>query len=224
MTETIKEIVVNTFDSNPTLATIIIAMLPIFELRGAIPFGMSTQLWGDMALSPISSFLVSLFASSLVVPIIALLVSPILKWLKTTKMFCKLAEWFETKIKKHTTKIENTSTIPNENLTPSAPQKNNINNTKKMWGVFLFVGIPLPLTGVYTGTCMAVMLGLNFYETLLCVVGGNILAGIIMLITSTIFKSNTLVVLYIFIAVLIAILLYNLIKKLILKFKTKSSI
>lgn len=199
MTETIKEFVVNMFSGNPMLATFIIAMLPIFELRGAIPFGMSTQIWGANALKPVVSFLTSFLATSLVVPIVALIFIPILNALKNSRWFKNLATKFEEKIK---TKSDKIKTKGNGKL-------------KKMLGVGLFVAIPLPLTGVYTGTCIAVMLGLNFYETLISVAAGNLIAGLIMLALSTIFKNNTLIVLVAFLILLVIFLVTELIIKLI---------
>lgn len=203
MAESIKEIIISTFNDNAMFATFIIALLPIFELRGAIPFGMSTEIWGINALSPLNSFLTSFLATSLLIPIIAIIFIPILNTFKKTKLFKKMAIKFENRIKSKTEKIENKS-------------KSKI---KKMLGVLLFVAIPLPLTGVYTGTCMAVMLGLNFYETLVSAVTGNLIAGLIMLLVSTIFKNNTLVVLYGFLILLAIIIVVGIIIKLIRKRK-----
>ncbi len=187
------------------LATFIIAMLPIFELRGAIPFGMSTQIWGNIALSPVVSFLTSFLATSLVVPIITLIFIPLLNALKRSLWFKSLASKFEERIKAKSDKIKTKGT----------------GTLKKMLGVGLFVAIPLPLTGVYTGTCIAVMLGLNFYETLISVVAGNLIAGLIMLGISTIFKNNSLLVIAIFIILLVIFVLINLTKKLIQKLRSK---
>lgn len=206
MTETIKEAIINLFNNNSAMATFVLALLPIFELRGAIPFGMSTQIWGENALTPLSSFLTSFLATSLVVPIIYFIFTPILNLFKKTKLFKKIAERFENRIKEKSNKMENSNTL------------------KKMIGVFLFVAIPLPLTGVYTGTCVAVVLGLNFYETLISCVGGNFIAGIIMLLFSTIFKNNTLIVLYAFIIILVLILLTGFIVKLIKKRSKSKSV
>ncbi len=206
MTETIKEAIINLFNNNSVMATFVLALLPIFELRGAIPFGMSTQIWGENALTPLSSFLTSFLATSLVVPIIYFIFTPILNLFKKTKLFKKIAEKFENRIKEKSNKMENSNTL------------------KKMIGVFLFVAIPLPLTGVYTGTCVAVVLGLNFYETLIACVGGNLIAGIIMLLLSTIFKNNTLIVLYAFIIILVLILLTGFIVKLIKKRSKSKSV
>lgn len=206
MAENIKNIIINTFNDNASLATLIIAMLPIFELRGAIPFGMSKSIWGQYALSPLHSFLVSLFGTTLVIPIVALIFSPLLKLLKKTRLFTSLAEKVENRIKTKSEKIDTSTKL------------------KKIIGVLIFVSIPLPLTGVYTGTCIAVLLGLNMYEILLSVGTGNIIAGLIIVALSTILKDNTLIVLYCFIAILIVLLLIGLIKRLLNHKKQKDPI
>ena len=101
----------------------------------------------------------------------------------------------------------------------------NKNNAKSNWlKIFLvmsFVAIPLPLTGVYTGTVIAVLMGLNFYECLLACVSGNLIAGIIITLISSVLKENSIYLLIAFIGILILTILFSLIKKLIIKLKAK---
>lgn len=205
MTETIKNTIVNCFQNNPWIATFIVALLPIFELRGAIPFGMSTQIWAGLALTPTLSFLTSLLATSIIVPVIALIFTPLINHLKNSKLFKKLAISFETKIKNKT-----------NNISQKGQSK-----LSKIISVFLFVAIPLPLTGVYTGTCVAVMLGLNFYEILLSVCGGNLIAGLIVLLISTVFKNNTIIVLLGFILLTILFIIFGFVLKKLKKGKAQ---
>jgi len=98
MTDWISGILVNIFGNNVVLATVLISMVPIFELRGAIPIGVH-ELWGSVALNNWTAFGWSLLGSSLVVPIIALIFIPIINWLKKTKLFGKLATSIEQRIK-----------------------------------------------------------------------------------------------------------------------------
>ncbi len=206
MIETIQNSIVNAFDGNPLLATFIIALLPIFELRAAIPFGMSASIWGVCALSPIQAFLISFLATSLIIPFIALIFIPLLNYLKTTKPFKNISEKLINHFKKKADSV-------------------NKNNTKSNWlKIFLvmsFVAIPLPLTGVYTGTVIAVLMGLNFYECLLACVSGNLIAGIIITLISSVLKENSIYLLIAFIGILILTILFSLIKKLIIKLKAK---
>ena len=210
MIETIQNSIVNAFDGNPLLATFIIALLPIFELRGAIPFGMSASIWGVYALSPIQAFLISFLATSLIIPFIALIFIPLLNYLKTTKPFKNISEKLINHFKKKADSV-------------------NKNNAKSNWlKIFLvmsFVAIPLPLTGVYTGTVIAVLMGLNFYECLLACVSGNLIAGIIITLISSVLKENSIYLLIAFIGILILTIVFSLIKKLIIKLKaTKQNI
>ena len=66
MTEWLKELFVSIFGSNSWLATIIISMIPIIELRGAIPFGSAVSLWGENALPVWKSFLFSVLGCTIV--------------------------------------------------------------------------------------------------------------------------------------------------------------
>ena len=89
MIEVFSKILTTLFGSNSWLATIFISMFPIIELKGAIPVGMSYDFWGNNALNSTQAYLCSLVGSSIIVPILALVFMPILKWMKSTKIFKK---------------------------------------------------------------------------------------------------------------------------------------
>ena len=228
MTELIREIFSTIFGDNVILATILIAMLPIIELRGAIPFGMSIEFWGVNALNNITSFLWSFLGSSLVVFILALCFIPLINWLKKTKWFSGIATKIENRIKNKTDKInqdvESKTTEHTENI--GLASENNKSN-KKTWlkvvGLFSFVAIPLPLTGVWTGTCIGVMLGFNYWQTCTIVVLGNLTAGLIITFVCSIFPAFTTIILYIFLGSIAVFLLYGLIKGIIVKRKSKKA-
>lgn len=201
MAKIVMDSIIGTFGSNPLLATFIVALLPIFELRGAIPFGMSTQIWGTQALSAIQSFLISFFASLIVIPVVAVVFVPLLNFLKTTKLFKNISQ----------------NVFNHFLLKANLLNKNNSSHTLKILGVMGFVAIPLPLTGVYTGTVIAVLLGLNFYETLIACGCGNLIAGVIVTLLATVLKDNTIYLLYVFLGLLVVTLIIAIIKKLIKK-------
>lgn len=205
--QSIQEFFVEHF-SNPILATLIIAILPIFELRGAIPFGMSMAFWGSRALNLGTAFFVGFVGSSIVVPIVALIFKPVLNYLKNTKLFHTLATKLEDRVKSKGNGIAN---------------KNS--RWRKILGVMLFVGIPLPLTGAYTGTMIAVSIGLSFADTLISVITGNLIAGIIITIFSSISDGASTIILILFIIVLCAMITISVLKYLYNKFiKGKISI
>lgn len=231
MTEFIENIFSTIFGNNVILATILIAVVPIIELKGAIPFSMSPEIWGTVALSEWKAFLFAFLGSSLIVPILALIYNPIIKWLKTTKLFRKIAEKIENRVSSKKQKIEedvNNKTENKESLDNSENGQAKKFDKKfilKLLGVFMFVAIPLPLTGVWTGTCIAVALGLNFGWTCLTVISGNLIAGLIITLISHLFGEATIIFVYILLAIVVLVILFGLIKKLISKKaseKTKS--
>lgn len=213
MTEWLKNLFVAIFGTNSPLATVIISMIPIIELRGAIPFGSAVELWGEYALPVWQSFLYSVLGCSIVCVILTFLFWPIFKWLKSTKLFKKLA-----------TAIENKLNKSSKNINDKVQAEKNGKKTHwiKWWGVFTFVAIPLPLTGVWTGTCIALFIGLSKKDTMLSVILGNMVAGIIMLAITYLFGDNTLIVLWLFLGLVLVFALVLGVRAIIKKVKNKS--
>ena len=214
MSEWIKDFFVTIFGSNSWLATIIISMIPIVELRGAIPFGSAVSFWGEHALPVWKSFLFSVLGSTLVCVILTFLFWPVFKWLKKTKMFKKLADAVENKLNRSSKNI-------NDKVQAES-------NEKKIWwlkwlGVFAFVAIPLPLTGVWTGTCIALFVGLNKRDTMTSVILGNLIAGIIMMIISYFFADNTMIVFLVFLGLVAVFILYFAIRAIVKKIKNRKT-
>ena len=215
MAEWIKNLFVAIFGDNSWLATTIISMIPIVELRGAIPFGSAISFWGENALPVWKSFLFSVFGSTFVCVILTFLFWPIFKWLKKTKFFKKLAEAIENKLNRSSKNI-------NDKVQAET-------NEKKTWwikwlGVFAFVAIPLPLTGVWTGTCIALFIGLSKKDTMISVILGNLVAGTIMMIISYFFADNTMIVLLVFFALIALFILYFAVRAIVKKIKNKKNI
>ena len=214
MTEWLKELFVTIFGTNSWLATIIISMIPIIELRGAIPFGSAVSLWGEHALPVWKSFLYSILGCSIVCVILTFLFWPIFKWLKQTKLFKKLANAIERK-------LNNSS----KNITDKVQSEKNQSKTRwiKWFGVFAFVAIPLPLTGVWTGTCIALFVGLSKKDTMISVILGNMVAGLIMMAISYFFADNTMIVLWFFLALLAVFAIVLGIRAIIKKVKARKN-
>ena len=133
-----------------------ISMLPIVELRGAIPAGalLGLPLW--------SNYLVSAIGNFLPVPFILLFIRRILSWMKTTKHFAKIALWLEEKAEKNTAKVMKYATF----------------------GLFLFVAIPLPGTGAWTGALVAALVNMRMKYALPSILLGVMAAGVIMSLAS----------------------------------------
>ncbi len=224
MTEFIGEIFSTIFNGNVILATIFVSMVPIMELKGGIPFGMSEAFWGVNALDRWPAFGWAYLGCSLVVVFLYFAFVPIMRFLRKTKMFKGLANYIDNKVNSKSKQInqdENQTTANVEksqgSIKPSAKSM-----AYKMLGVFIFTAIPLPLTGVWMGTCLAVALGLNFWQTMLSVQVGNLVAGIIISTICVIFPQFTHWLIYIFLILVLAVFIYELIKRKIVKNKQEN--
>ena len=215
MTELIHNIFATIFGDNVVLATILISMVPIIELRGAIPFATNTGFWGSLAMNNWTAFGWSLLGSSAFVPVIALMSIPLINWLKRTKLFGKLAKALENRIKNKASNIDGADEMS---------KRFSKAYWKKMIGVFIFVSIPLPLTGVWTGTCIALFLGLDFFSTCASVICGNVVAGLFITLILQFFPWLNDWLFYIFLTIIAVVIVYELIKYLITKKKSRATI
>lgn len=154
---------------NGQLATIIMSFVPLIELKGGIVFARG------IGIDFIYAFILAYLGSTFVFFPIYFLLRPILNLMKKIKWFNKLA-----------LKIESYFAEKAENAKNQATKKNRSQTFLKQMGVFIFVAIPLPMTGVWTGTAIAVFLNLKFKDAILPVVIGNMVAGLIISILAEI--------------------------------------
>ena len=148
------------------LIVFLISMVPLVELRGAIPYAIGFDL-------PIlESYIIAIIGNMLPVPIIYLFARKVLEWGKDKKLTKKFFTWCLDKGEKGGKKLQEKA------------------GKGLYFALFLFVGIPLPGTGAWTGTLAASILDMDFKKSVLSVMLGVILAGIIMgLISLGIFKG-----------------------------------
>lgn len=158
MTEFIRELV-----GNDVWATIVMSFVPLIELKGGIVFARSCGL--DFFLS----FLYAYVGSTIVFIPIYFLLRPFLNLIKKIKIFSRLAF-----------KVENYFNQKADEAVQDNVEKRRLTNLSlKKLGVFIFVAIPLPMTGIWTGTAIAVFLNLKFKDAVLPAVLGNFVAGLI---------------------------------------------
>ena len=191
MVEAIQNFFSQLFGNNAILATILIAMVPIIEVKGAIPFGMSQALFGVHALGSFPAFLYALLGSSIIVPLLAIIYKPVINWLKGTKLFRKIGEKIENRVNARKEKIGDK--ISQLNSADEKKRKRNI-TVIKILGVFSFVALPLPFTGVWTGTCLAVALGLSFTTICLVVIIANAISGLLVTFLSGILGTKVMLI------------------------------
>jgi uncharacterized membrane protein len=133
------------------------AALPIIELRGAIPVGIS------LGLSPIHATIIAFIGSMIPVPFILFTIRPIFNYLKTTRTFKKLV-----------------------NKLTDRSMNNNSGKIQKygVWGLILVVAIPIPGTGVWSGSLIAALMDMRFKWAFPAILVGNAIAGIIIMLLS----------------------------------------
>lgn len=142
-------------------------MIPLIELRGAIPFATALGLMSpDNVSSMIITYAVCILGNMVPVPFIYLFARRFLEWGQDKKIIGKMCTFFLIKGKKGGQKLQEKA------------------GHGLFVALFLFVGIPLPGTGAWTGTLAASLLDMDFKETVIAVVCGVLLAGIIMLLIS----------------------------------------
>ncbi len=133
-------------------------MVPLIELRGAIPVSQALKL------PVISSYIVSIIGNMIPVPFIFLFARKFLEWGKDKRLVGGICRFFLLR-----------GTSAGEKMQAKAGRG-------LYFALFLFVGIPLPGTGAWTGTLAASLLDLDGKKTSLAVMGGVLLAGVIMLV------------------------------------------
>lgn len=135
------------------IMVILTAAMPVVELRGAIPAGVA------LGLSPWHAFILGVIGSMLPVPFILWFIKPIFDWLGGHSFLKPLIERIKRRTLEKSDKIERYG----------------------FWGLLIFVAIPLPGTGVWSGALAAVLLNLRFRKAFFAIFFGNMVAGLIMM-------------------------------------------
>lgn len=133
------------------LCVFLCSMLPIIELRGAIPmaFAMGLPWW--------QAYLISVVGNLLPVPFILLLINIVIKWMASSKVkfFNKIANFLLERVEKKRDRIEKYS----------------------FWGLCFFIAVPLPVTGAWTGSLVAAVIGMKPWKAFLSALLGVLIAG-----------------------------------------------
>lgn len=131
--------------------TFLVSMLPIVELRGSIPIGYAFKIpW-------YWCYILSVIGNLLPIPFILIFIKKLIGWFKKTKRLNKLGVWLEAKAEKNTSKIQK----------------------YEVFGLMLFVSVPLPVTGAWTGALVAALTGMKFRNSMISIIGGVLIAGAI---------------------------------------------
>lgn len=155
MTETLVQGIIDALGGSvgKEVIVFIISMIPILELRGALLVA------GPLLGVPVSKAIpLSVLGNIIPVPFILLLITPVFNWMKGTKRLKPIVDKLEAKAMNKSDQIEK----------------------YEFWGLVLFVGIPLPGTGAWTGSLIASLLGIKFKKAFPAVILGICMATVIM--------------------------------------------
>lgn len=135
------------------LATIIMGALPISELRGAIPVAI-----GVYGMDPLSAYALAVFGNLLPVVPLLLFLGPVSDWLRRYRLFDIFFTWL------------------------FARTRRNHNERFEKYGILaltLFVAVPLPVTGAWTGCAAAFVFGIKFRHAFPAILAGVLIAGVV---------------------------------------------
>jgi len=133
------------------LYVIAMSMMPVVELRGAIPLGVS------LGFSTLHSTILAIIGNSVIVPVLLFIIEPLFAHMKRLEQFRGFVERLEVRA---ASKVQNYRKY-------------------RLLGLFILVAIPVPTTGVYTGCIAAVILRIRPRNASLAIIAGVVAAGAI---------------------------------------------
>ena len=134
------------------LITFFMAMVPVIELRGAIPYGVIS------GLSVPAAFIIAVIGNLVPIPVLVVFTRKVFEWLRTKS----------DRLDRMVSRLES-----------KAEKNQEVVNRYKFWGLVLLVAIPLPGTGAWTGALVAAMMDMRLKRAMPAIILGVIIAGII---------------------------------------------
>ncbi len=142
------------FLEHPAVHAFVLSLLPIAELRGGIPYAVAS------GINPLAAYGLCVLSNLLVIPLVFIFLETAHKLFYTIPLYRTLFDSYQERVRKRA--------------------ERNIHRWG-YWGVMMFVAIPLPITGAYTGTVAAWLLRLDRKRSIPYLVLGVFVAGVIVL-------------------------------------------
>ncbi len=196
---------------NDYITVFIVSMIPFVEVRGSIPIAIA------MGMNAFAALGLAFLGSAIMCPIVLAILRPILNWLKKFKVFRNLVEAVEDGFKSKAKGVNDKA----EKFDKSQIER------RKMLGLWGFVAVPVPMTGVWTGTAVGAFVELSFLKTVFVVVTGDLVACVIMTFLSVFCAKYIDIILYIVFAIVIVAIIYFIVRiivKAVKKSKEKKNI
>lgn len=140
------------------LITFVVSMFPVVELRGAVPIGVA------FGIDTWKLYLLAVVGNMLPIPFVLWFARPIINFFLESRLFKKIGKWLQRKVAQNKDKILKYGT----------------------WGLTIFVAIPLPGTGAWTGALVAALIDLRIKKAVPSILLGVLTAGVIMMFGSKI--------------------------------------
>ena len=195
MAEALSEFLLDLL-GNPYIAVLFVSMFPLIELKGAIPVGTT------FGLGLLETALVAYVGSTVISILIFFLLKPIFKLLKKIKIFNLVVRKCEGLF---IHKAEEISKKTNGSVEKVARKIMVIS-------LLIFVAVPFPVTGVWTGTAVAIFLGLRFRDAIPAIAVGNLIAGSIITLLTFLFARWVDIIIYCLFGLAIIMLIVTIIK------------
>ena len=142
-------------------ATVILSMLPILELRGALPVAILAGMpWWK-------AYPLAVAGNMIPIPFIIWFLEPATNFLRRWKLGDRFVEWLFARTRRKGKSIER----------------------YKLWGLVMFVAIPLPVTGAWTGSLAGHLFGLGRLRVFFACLAGVCIAGVIMTVLAVFFRE-----------------------------------
>lgn len=135
---------------SPGAVVLVIAMLPVVELRGAVPVGINL-----LGLPWYRAVMLAIIGNMLPVFLVLLLLDSAVRLLVRFRLFRRFFDW----------------------LFDRTRRRSELIRRWEFWGLAMFVAVPLPVTGAWTGSVAAVLMGLPYWRSVLAILIGVVIAG-----------------------------------------------
>ncbi|MBR3942916.1 MAG: small multi-drug export protein [Clostridia bacterium] len=160
-------------DIPDVIQVMILSMFPIGELRAGLPYAMLVL---DMPW--FEALPICVIANLIPVPFIIWFLRPVFEWMKKLKMFRGIVIRLENRAK---AKAERANEKEKQNIDKKKHKKQAVS----FWALYMFVAIPLPGTGAWTGALVAAVMGMRLKHSFPAIAFGVLTAGAIMLVLSS---------------------------------------
>ncbi|MCH5162931.1 MAG: small multi-drug export protein [Clostridiales bacterium] len=193
------------------LTVFLLSMIPIAEARFAIPFGIT------MGMNPFEAFGWAFLGTTVITPLLLLILIPIINALSRTKFFSKIGKFLYDKFEKKSKSITESDNQDGQNVGATHKKKLSKKELEKMGGTALFVAVPIPLTGVWTGSAVASIVKLGFLKGLISVAVGNAVACSIITLICWAFAEYVTYITIAFAVIAICVVIFLIVKLILYK-------